>query len=276
MYELVTLKSGLKSLRALDNLETYHPGVGPSAEAQILHVDQQKLVERAQTVSKFVIWDVGLGAAANAITAIQTLLASNLQETEIELHSFDRTTSALEFAIENSAELQYLHAHTALLKSLLAERSVQVSPRIRWHFHLADFRESLLKGPNLPAPHAVLYDPYSPTKNPDMWTLDHFQRLRLQLMDSSPCLLTNYTRSTAVRVTWLLAGFYVGHGVFIGEKAETTVASNQLGLLDRPLEKNWLERVVLSRNSAPIQMPYTQATISEAQLAELRNHPQFA
>ncbi len=276
MYELVTLKSGLKSLRALDNLETYHPGVGPRAEAQILHVDQQNLIGRSQAVSKFVIWDVGLGAAANALTAIQTLQTFG-GGAEIELHSFDRTTSALEFAIENSAELQYLHDHREILKTLLVEKSVQLSSqnhtKIHWKLHLGDFREQLN---SKPAPHAVLYDPYSPMKNPDMWTLDHFQRLRHQLSDDSPCLLTNYTRSTAVRVTLLLAGFYVGHGVFIGEKAETTVASNQLGMLDRPLEKKWLDRVVLSRNSAPIQMPYVQAMISEAQLAELRRHPQFA
>jgi hypothetical protein len=112
--------------------------------------------------------------------------------------------------------------------------------------------------------------------NPEMWTQDHFSRIRSKLHPEVPCLLTNYTRSTAVRVTLLLAGFFVGIGCEVGEKAETTVASNRLDLLERPLEKSWLERVRISRNSAPMKGPvYSQAYISEEEFERLKNCPQF-
>jgi hypothetical protein len=109
-----------------------------------------------------------------------------------------------------------------------------------------------------------------------MWSLEHFSFLYRCLREESPCLLTNYTRSTMVRVTLLLAGFHVGIGCSIHEKAETTIASNSLEMLDRPLDRKWLERVRISRNSAPLRLAnYAQATISPEDLKALEALPQF-
>ena len=67
-FEIVTLKSGVQSLRSIQNRETFHPVVGPMVEARTLHVQAPRLIERAAGCSgRFVIWDVGLGAAANAL-----------------------------------------------------------------------------------------------------------------------------------------------------------------------------------------------------------------
>ena len=112
-----------------------------------------------------------------------------------------------------------------------------------------------------------------------MWTLELFTSLRARWRDETPCLLTTYTRSTAVRVTLLLAGFYVGIGHATGEKDQTTIAANDPALLDRPLDRAWLEkRVYASTNSAPLRAqapPHGQAPISESDYAALRAHPQF-
>ncbi len=276
-FEIVTLKTGIKSLRCQERRETFHPVTGPRAEANILHVEQQRLVERCvQASSKFVIWDVGFGAAANALAVIEAL--SGLADgPPIELHSFDRTLEALEFALEHSGELGYLEPHRELLLQLLADREVRVSSRLSWKFQFGDFRELLLAGKPLPAPNSILYDPYSPATNPEMWTLDHFQRLRSRLEPESPCLLTNYTRSTAVRATLLLAGFAVGVGRSVGEKAETTIASNDASLLLKPLQRSWINRVRISRNSAPMRRAeaYSQAPMNPSDLELLEAAPQF-
>lgn len=236
-------------MRSIELGETFHPVTGPWVEANVLHVNQQRLVERSKGLRKFVIWDVGLGAGANILAAIEALRDS---ETEIEIHSFDRTTAPLEFAISHSRELVYPVPYTEILQHLLHKNQVNPAPRMSWQLHLGDFREQVQK--SLPAPHAILYDPYSAATNRDMWSLDHFQNLRKCLDPDVPCLLTNYTRSTAVRVTLLLAGFYVGAGCEIGQKAETTVASNHLDLLNHPLDRKWVERIKNSTHSAPIRV----------------------
>lgn len=274
-FELVALRSGATSLRCLDHNETFHPVTGPLAEANILHVDQQRLRERAALTApggRFVVWDVGLGAAANA-TAVITALAGSVAQ--VELHSFDITRAPLHFALENAEALSYPLLYRDAIEQLLATGIAQPSPNISWFFHEGDFKEKV--GEGRPAPAAVIYDPYSPKGNVDMWTLDHFTRLRSRLDSQIPSLLTNYTRSTAVRVTLLLAGFYVGVGCLIGDKAETTVASNTLDLIERPLDREWLVKAWVSRNGAPMRgMSYQTELITPEDFAVLEKHPQFA
>ena len=270
-FELVTLKSGIVSLREIGNGETFHPVTGPRLEAKILHVDQQRLLERSAHQSPFVIWDVGFGAAANALTAIESIRCSSGQ---IELHSFDRTTGPIEFALKNAQELNYLVGHEAQLLELISLREVSLSPTLRWKLHLGDFRDQLSRE-DLPSPHAIFYDPYSPSMNIDMWTLDHFRRLRARLDAKVPCLLTNYTCSTAVRTTLLLAGFYVGTGCGVGEKAETTLFSNDMSLLEKPLDRSWLKRVRVSHSAAPLITQWATKFISDSDFELLQALPQF-
>lgn len=273
MFELVTLKSGVKSLRATANREVFHPVIGPEVEAKLLHVEQQNLLARCAESPNFVIWDVGLGAAANVLAAIETLRTS---DSDIEIHSFDRTTAPLEFALTHARELGYLEVHQEVLGRLLVERDVAVRPRIRWQLHLGEFGRQLEENQSLPTPNAIFYDPYSPLTNPEMWALEHFRLLQQRLKADIPCLLTNYTRSTAVRVTLLLAGFYVGRGCSLGEKGETTVASNRLELLLKPLDRRWLETVRISGNAAPLSMvPQPQQSITATSLQQLELCEQF-
>lgn len=248
-FDLVTLKSGHKSIRLANTRQTFHPGIGPLAEATILHVEQQNLVERCSRPGKFVIWDVGFGASANAIVAIEALKDC---VAEVEIHSFEKTLDPIHFALEHSEELKYLLPHQNSIHELLEKKSIELSPKLKWNLQMGDFRDQMHR-PDIPRPNAIFYDPYSHTVNLELWTLDFFTQLRNSLDDSIPCMLTNYTRSTVMRVTWLLAGFYVGVGATIGEKEETSIATNRLELLKKPLDRKWLERVRISQSANPIR-----------------------
>lgn len=273
-FEIVTVQSGDRSLRSLQFGETFHPVVGPMAEATALHVRQQRLVERAaRSPGAFVVWDVGLGAAANSIAVLEAFAQQPGASAGVELHSFDLSDEALRFALSHATDLQYLAPHGAAIRSLIHGREWQ-GPGLRWKFYPGNFRETMTLAPS---PHAILYDPYSPQSNPEMWSLEHFARLRARLVPAVPCLLTNYTRSTAVRVTLLLAGFYVGHGHATGEKDETTIAANDPSLLEQPLDRHWLARARRSTNAAPLRAGSPgPAAISAADWSLLAAHPQFA
>lgn len=268
-FEIVALKYGGYSLRSVERGETFHPGIGPVEEARLLHIQQQDIATRARELGRFVLWDVGLGAAANAVAALGELEGV---DAEVEIHSFDKSLNSLRFALENSETLPYLNPYRELVSSLVAEGEVRLGG-LRWVYHHGDFRTEMRKG-GISAPNSIFYDPYSPATNREMWTLHHFEGLRQ--VAGPDCLLSTYTRSTAVRVTLLLAGFFVGTGCEIGEKAETTVAASRLSLLKRPLPNNWLERVKVSRNGSPMRDPvYSITPISAADLSALRRHPQF-
>ena len=253
-FALVTVASGARSLRSLEHGETFHPVVGPMIEAQGLHVAQSRLVERAREMSvPLVIWDVGLGAAANAIAVMEAFRGV---AAHVELHSFDCSLEPLVFAREHAAELDYLTPWLPSIDALLSVGRARAGA-VDWHFHDGDFRTI----PTAPAPHAILYDPYSPAANPGLWTLEHFTRLRKVLRE--PCTLTSYSRSTAVRVTLALAGFYVGRGSATGEKDQTTVAATHCDLLAAPLDAAWLGRVRRSTRGAALREGVEPGPISE-------------
>jgi hypothetical protein len=79
-----------------------------------------------------------------------------------------------------------------------------------------------------------------------------------------------------MRVSLLLAGFFVGAGHATGEKEETTIAANTLALLTEPLDQKWLQRVRNSTSAEPMWEPvYRQAPLAGATLEKLQRHPQF-
>jgi tRNA U34 5-methylaminomethyl-2-thiouridine-forming methyltransferase MnmC len=275
-FELKTLTGGIATLRCRSSGETFHPAIGPMAEAQALHIHPQRLLQRAtSTQEPLVIWDVGLGAAGNAIAVIDALGPASVRASRIELHSFDRTLAPLQFALQHVDQLNYLRPHLRAIHELLAHRRTDLA-NLSWTLHMGDFG-SVLETTSLPAPHAVLFDPYSPRTNPEIWSLKQFIRLRARMPESTPALLTSYSRSTAVRVTLLLAGFFVGCGDRVGEKDETTIAANGPDLLARPLDEKWLARVAASTASAPLRdrADFGGGRISEEEFAAIRKHPQF-
>lgn len=278
-YQLVRLNNGICSVRSLADGETFHPVIGPVAEAEALYVNQLQLRERLQQHSgEFVIWDVGLGAAANALTVLR---ATGWLPCAIRLLSFDHTVEPLEFALQYAAELGYFGGYENHLQELLRARRVAFADgpqSVDWELHLADF-PTLLAQPearNLPKPHAILFDAFSPAKNPAMWTAPLFANLFQLLAPQRPCALPTYSRSTMLRVTLLLAGFFVGVGHASGEKEETTIAANSLKLIAEPLNAKWLERARISYSAEPMWAPvYRQAPLSPASWEKLRTHPQF-
>ena len=80
-----------------------------------------------------------------------------------------------------------------------------------------------------------------------------------------------------LRVTLLLAGFFVGRGAATGLKEETTVAANTLALLDEPLDHRWLERAQRSESAEPLLEPtYRRAPLSPVSWEKLQPHKQFS
>ena len=270
-FELVTVASGARSLRSLEYGEIFHPVVGPMAEARELHVAQQRMAERARLNDSppFVVWDVGLGAAANAIAALEAL---SKVDARADLHSFDGTLAPLEFALNHARELCYFEGwETPIAELLRGGRSGHA--QIDWLFHPGNFRERL-NDSSIPSPHAVMFDPYSPTANPGLWNLETFAALRSRAGDRN-CTLTSYSRSTAVRTTLLLAGWFVGRGGATGEKTETTVAATHPELLTHPLEPEWLDRVRRSTAAGPLTHSRGETRTGLQVATELAEHPQF-
>jgi tRNA U34 5-methylaminomethyl-2-thiouridine-forming methyltransferase MnmC len=292
-YQIVPLAHGGHTLYSARYGEKLHPGLGPAAEAELLYVRQLNLRERLSAQrTEFVVWDVGLGAAANALAILR---ATRDLAGELRLVSFDDTDEPLAFALQHAAPLGYPVGFEPHLATLLRTRRADFAHgklRVRWEFQLGDF-PAWLEGRSVvrrvatdalapkrsepDAPHAICYDAFSPAKNPAMWTLPVFERLFQALDPGRPCALTTYSRSTMIRATLLLAGWTVGVGHATGRKEETTIAANVRALIAEPLEARWLERAARSDSAEPMREPrYARAPLAPATLAALRRRPQFS
>jgi tRNA U34 5-methylaminomethyl-2-thiouridine-forming methyltransferase MnmC len=250
-------------------------------------VEQGRLLDRLQGhQGEFVIWDVGLGAAANILTVLHDL--RNIP-VSVRVHSFDHTLDPLRFAYDNRDALGYFHGYESIVEELLENHRarpeivegagfVDGSAAIDWQVHVGDF-PSWLGGSAADAlakPHLILFDPWSPAKNPAMWTAPLFGRLHALLDPARPCILPTYSRSTLLRVALLLAGFWVGVGQAAGRKEETTIASNRPDWIERPLDQRWLERAGRSSSAEPLKEGiYLRAPLSIGTREQLHRHPQF-
>jgi hypothetical protein len=109
-----------------------------------------------------------------------------------------------------------------------------------------------------------------------MWTLPVFENLFRSLDPQRPCALTTYSRSTLLRTTLLLAGFFVGVGHATGMKEETTIAANTRNLIREPLDHRWLARARRSHSAEPLRQPvYSRAPLTSASISTLLTHSQF-
>ena len=244
IYSLVPLAGGLYSVRSDMHGETFHPKVGPETEARCVYFKPMRIEDRLKAAEgPFCVWDIGLGSAGNVLNLIRD---HGHIANDLELDSFDATLEPLRFGLAKASLLKYMDGFEFHVDQLIQTGITQFKLgelRVTWRVHLGDIRNGYDAFPSLKRePQAVLYDPYSPAKNPELWSLKAFENLRKHL--NIPCSLATYSRSTCVRVAMLCAGFYVGKGGEVGEKEETTVAATHSGLIEPLLDAAWLVKVM--------------------------------
>ena len=275
-------------MRQISSGETRHARNPPMEEAQLLYVDQSHLTERLRLSASattameqetpLVIWDVGLGAAANAMAAIRCYEDAALTGPvrPMQIVSFERDLDALRLAFAyNSREFPYLrHAAPAGLLQQGRWQSRQYSG-LGWTLVAGDFLETMSAAAT--PPDVIFYDPFSSSTNKGLWSLDTFRRL-FEVCGNRAVELFSYTGSTATRAALLAAGFYVAKGRPIGDRAETTVSFTAAALVGsyaahcELLSAAWLERWQRSSARLPATLPIDEQSAFEQAVA---THPQF-
>jgi tRNA U34 5-methylaminomethyl-2-thiouridine-forming methyltransferase MnmC len=212
------------------------------------------------------IWDVGLGAATNAVAALTAARSlGESQRRRLEIISFELTCEPLELALADPAGFPSLVPWQDAARALIAD-GVWSGPGLHWELRRGDF---LTQYREAKAPAQLVYfDPFSPETNPSMWSPEALSALRSRAEDPMEgTLLITYSASTRTRVSMLQAGFFAGQGVAVGTRTETTVAATKLSLLKLPLGARWLQRW---------QRSDSRSAHGHSEIPDLLAHPQFA
>lgn len=239
--------------------EIMHAGLDPAVEAQTLYVDQSRLAERMREprAEPLVVWDVGLGAAHNAMAVLACHDQVGVEAARpVRLVSFEHDLGSLRLALRNAPRFPHLHRPGPNDILRVGQWRAPESALV-WTLLEGDFRARLAEAPT---PDVIFYDPFSARTDADMWTLDCFTRVFAACGEHDTELFT-YSASTSVRAALLAVGFVVGRGVPTGTKLETTLAMTPPAALRSAargrvlLGTEWLARWRRSDASMPSDVP---------------------
>ena len=244
-------------------------------------LDPKGINARARTGddAELVIWDVGLGAASNAMAALscfETALAEHGAAAlrPLRIVSFEIDLDPLKLAAKFASHFPHLR-HGAPHAILEHGRWTHASGLMEWELHQGNFL-GFLESSKIPDD--IYYDPFSAKTDIGLWTPEVFARIQRHCAPKSAALYT-YSSATAVRVALLTAGFFVAEGVGTGPKADTTLAFTRAdGAAQHPatpklLGAEWLGRWRRSISKFPASLAESDRTAFERRI---ESHPQFA
>ena len=305
-YEIhPSLCGTFNSIRQISSGEVMHSVSAPSEEAERLYIAQSRLAERLRagragdgnantgeakhaTPPPLVIWDVGLGAASNAMAAITCAEKTRgNHDTEnarasrpLRVISFERDLDPLALATRYASHFPHLR-HAAPPALLRDGRWSDATGLISWELRHGDF---LTEFEASAAPDLIFHDPFSAKTDTGLWTAEVFARVRRHCIGGGRCSeLYTYSAATSVRVALLRAGWWVAEGVGTGPKASTTIALSEGPVANatsgvsaapgRLLGADWLARWRRSGAKFPADLPEAERADFER---SIETHPQFA
>ncbi|MEA3209366.1 MAG: queuine tRNA-ribosyltransferase [Chthoniobacter sp.] len=284
-YEVHTAQEGFASIRHVASGEIMHARTPPMDEARRLYTDQANLSERLRLAEggspeasrPLVIWDVGLGAAANAMAAIGCYeeLAATGPVRPLLIVSFENDLDSLRLALRHHELFPYLR-HGGPAGILKREQwQSREHAGLSWVLVAGDFLETMAAAPA--PPDLIFYDLFSSKTCHEHWTLEAFRQLFAACEGRATELFT-YTFSTAARAALLAAGFYVAKGRSIDDRLETTIALTPAARhapSARPpelLSADWLEKWNRSSARFPAEIKAEQHAWFESAILK---HVQF-
>ena len=269
-YEVVERAAGYGVIRHKTSGETMHSVNNPSEEARRLYIEQPGIATVATMAGEpLTIWDVGLGAATNAMECIGLLENTVGIQREVRIVSFENDLNPLRLTVHHPDLFQ--HTHHVAPKTLLEHGRWRSSLRpIEWLLLEGQFLDRIVAADS---PDIIWYDPFSFKVNTELWSVAAFEAV-LSATHAKATRLYTYSASTAVRATMLMAGWFVGRGAATGPKSDTTIAYSpeaiRQGLGNNLLDGAWLSRWKRSDAKGPIGTDCLDAH------ERVLRHPQFA
>ena len=121
---------------------------------------------------------------------------------------------------------------------------------------------------------AIFHDPFSPSKNPELWSVDFFRVLKDLMCEDA--ILTTYSSADHIRRAMMEAKFYVGIGPSVGKKREGTIAAVKQNITEIDNERK--NKITANIKSVPYRDPnldFPREKILENRLIEITTAKQF-
>lgn len=248
-FQIITHANGTSTLRDTVVGQEMHSRLGPWNEAQILYAKGSQIVEKLAQQKSIHLHDVGMGTSANVLACLDSIEKSekDLVGYQLTVQSFETHLDGTRFALENLETFPFLKDYEKTLQALLEKKTLSFTlPKskvvVNWSLFEGDYYRFLSEAA---LPDLIFYDFYSIKAEPELWSEEKFQALRVYLGDHA-CELYTYSAATPVRLALLLSGFFIGSGATTEMKTDTTVAATRRDLLLSPLGQKFLDKLKVS------------------------------
>lgn len=217
--EIVRTDDGSLTLHSLRYAETYHSRSGAWQQATERYVRPCRVVDSARAHGRLRLLDIGFGLGWNlAWTLLEVRRMAPWAR--IEVVSLERDLLPTDLLRDLHASFPEVEIR-GWLEALVRDGSFAhegVSLQLRRA--PAEQEIEQIAGPF----DAVFLDPFSPGRNPELWTARFVQAVRARTEPGG--ILSTYSSATRVRLALLQAGWSIGKGPRVGTKSSGTLASN--------------------------------------------------
>lgn len=227
MSGLITTGDGSATLFLDDYDQAMHSTSGAYEESLLKHVLPSKILEKSgESLS---VLDVGFGLGYNVLALIDCFKREG-KTSELNIISLEKDQSFSVY-MESVKFNNHRDSIYEIIKKSYIDGNAEFE-NFRLKILFGDARDSLKKIHGIKFD-AVFQDPFSPAKNPELWSVDYF--LLMAGLMNRDAVLTTYSSADHVRMAMSEAGFKVGMGPSVGKKREGTLAAldNVISLLDK-------------------------------------------
>ncbi|HPJ42229.1 MAG TPA: MnmC family methyltransferase [Spirochaetota bacterium] len=214
---LITTADGTSTLFLDEYEQAMHSDSGAYEESLLKHIYPSGVLELE--ADKIDVLDAGFGLGYNVLALINEFKVRK-NPSSMRIISLEKERYLLDFM----NEIRFSDSRDEIydfIKKVYGNGKGTIE-NISFEILFGDGRESIKKMEEIKFD-AVFQDPFSPSKNPEMWSVDYFCCLK-QIM-SEKAILTTYSSADHIRRAMLEAGFIVGAGPSVGRKREGTIAS---------------------------------------------------
>lgn len=240
-YSYVVTDDGTLSVHVNEYGQAMHSTSGAYNEALYKHVIPSGLLEiKKEEIS---ILDVGFGLGYNILAFIAAYekrgLFRNVHVVSLE-NDPDVVNKIRGITFNDHRDELYRKIEHAVVKGNYSDA------RLTIQVIFGDARQTL-PALDLYQFDAVFHDPFSPAKNPELWTVEFFTILSKLVKPEA--IITTYSAALQVRRAMLEAGFTVGRGPSVGGKKEGTLATIAGKIASLPNEE--IEAIMTERKGTP-------------------------
>ncbi len=197
--------------------ETYHSVTGALEETYKKFIIPCKISDLAKK-GKIKILDIGFGLGYNAIASIDAALDSN-PRCEIEVVSLEKDLRLSELKKLNP-KLKHYYIINELEFDPINSQYLYEDKNTHLIIKIGDATQTIKKIKAVFD--AVFLDPFSPKKNPELWTCGFFMEIIKRMKKNA--VLATYSCARTARENLKKAGFMVKDGPRVGRRGPSTIA----------------------------------------------------